>query len=162
MLKCMKGKFIFMNWCTKSTLIFSRIYLLICNTWYNSTNDTLNISLKSKETGRLGSLWSDTFWHRLGLHKTHFNSSAPGRSECHSKDVIFNIVLLIGIFRSSHDNALSWMSQDRTDDKSILVQVMAWCHQATSHYLSQCWPRSLSPYDITRPQWLNSLRPSGA
>ena len=32
---------------------------------------------------------------------------------------------------------------------------MAWCHQATSHYLSQCWPRSLSPYDVTRPQWVN-------
>ena len=41
------------------------------------------------------------------------------------------------------------------DDKSTLVQVMAWCHQATSHYLSQCWPRSLSPYGIPRPQWVN-------
>ena len=29
---------------------------------------------------------------------------------------------------------------------------MAWCLQATSHYLSQCWPRSLSPYGVTRPQ----------
>ena len=28
---------------------------------------------------------------------------------------------------------------DFTDDQSTLVQVMAWCHQATSHYLSQCW-----------------------
>ena len=27
---------------------------------------------------------------------------------------------------------------------TILVQVMAWSHQATSHYLSQCWPRSMS------------------
>ena len=36
---------------------------------------------------------------------------------------------------------------------------MAWCHQATSHYLSQCWPRSLSPYDVDRPQWFNSLAP---
>ena len=25
---------------------------------------------------------------------------------------------------------------------------MAWCHQATSHYLGQCWPRSMSPYGI--------------
>ena len=33
---------------------------------------------------------------------------------------------------------------DLTDDKSALVQVMAWCHQATSHYLSQYWPRSMS------------------
>ena len=49
-----------------------------------------------------------------------------------------------------------WMSLDLTDDKSTLVQVMAWCHQATSHYLSQCWPRSLSSYGITRPQWVNA------
>ena len=51
--------------------------------------------------------------------------------------------------------ALTWKPQDLTDDKSTLVQVMAWCRQATSHYLSQCWPRSLSPYDVTRPQWVN-------
>ena len=86
------------------------------------------------------------------------NSLAHGRSECHSKNVIFNPVLLIGIFRSSHDNALRWMPQDLTDDKSILVQVMAWCRQATSHYLSQCWPRSMSPHGITRSQWVNSFR----
>ena len=27
-------------------------------------------------------------------------------------------------------------------DKSTMVWVMAWCRQATSHYLNQCWPRS--------------------
>ena len=53
--------------------------------------------------------------------------------------------------------ALIWMSLDFTDDQSTLVEVMAWCHQATSHYLSQCWPRYLSPYDVTRPKWVNSL-----
>ena len=36
--------------------------------------------------------------------------------------------------------ALGWMSLDLTDDKSTLVQVVAWCRQATSHYRSQCWP----------------------
>ena len=51
---------------------------------------------------------------------------------------------------------------DLTDDMSTLVQVMAWCRQswccqATSHYLSQCWPRSMSPYGVTRPQWLNTV-----
>ena len=51
------------------------------------------------------------------------------------------------------------MSLDLTDDKSTLVQVMAWCRQATCHYLSQCWPRSLSPYGVTRPQWVKRLRP---
>ena len=34
---------------------------------------------------------------------------------------------------------------DVDDLKSTLIQVMAWCHQATSHYLSQCWPRSMPP-----------------
>ena len=42
----------------------------------------------------------------------------------------------------------SKMSLDLTDGKSTMVQVMAWCRQATSHYLSQCWPRSVSPYQV--------------
>ena len=50
--------------------------------------------------------------------------------------------------------AYRWMSLDFTDDKSALVQVMAWCCQATSHYPSQCWPRPMSPYGITRPEWV--------
>ena len=33
---------------------------------------------------------------------------------------------------------------------------MAWCHQATSHYLNQCWPKSPTPYGVTRPQWVNT------
>ena len=33
---------------------------------------------------------------------------------------------------------------------------MAWCHQTTSHCLSQCWFRSLSPYGITWSQWVNT------
>ena len=51
--------------------------------------------------------------------------------------------------------ALRWKSLDLINDKSTLVQVMAWCRQATIHYLSQCWPRSMSPYGVTRPQWVN-------
>ena len=50
--------------------------------------------------------------------------------------------------------ALRGMPLDITGDKSTLVQVMAWCHQATSHYLSQCWPRYLLLYGVTRPQWV--------
>ena len=50
-----------------------------------------------------------------------------------------------------------WMPWDLTDDKSALVHVMVWCRQATSHYLRQCWPRSLSPYGVTRPQWVKPM-----
>ena len=46
------------------------------------------------------------------------------------------------------------MPLDLTDDKSTLVQVMAWWRQAASHYLIQCWPRFMLPYGVTRPQWV--------
>ena len=84
------------------------------------------------------------------------NSLAPGRSGFNFKCAIFNLVLLIGIFRSFYDNALRWMSWDLSEDKTTLVQVMAWCRQP-SHYLSQCSPRSLSPYGVTRPQWVKPI-----
>ena len=41
---------------------------------------------------------------------------------------------------------LRWMPQNSTNEESTLVQVMAWYHQATSHYVSQCWPRSVLSY----------------
>ena len=90
------------------------------------------------------------------------NSLAPGTPGCHFKTAIFNLVLLIGIFTSSNDNALRWMPWDLTDDKSTLVRVMAWCRQATNHYLSQCWPSSMSPYVVTRPQWVNVFSENSA
>ena len=58
--------------------------------------------------------------------------------------------------RDSFAQCGSWMPQDPTNGKSALAQVMAWCHQATSHYLSQCWSISLTPYR-NRAYLLNSL-----
>ena len=82
------------------------------------------------------------------------NSLAPGKFEWNSRYVIFRWILMIDGWGISCEIALIWMSLDLTDDQSTLVQVIAWYRQATSHYLSQCWPRSLSPYGITRPQWV--------
>ena len=61
----------------------------------------------------------------------------------------------------SCETAVGWISLDLSDDKSILAQVMAWCRQATSHYLSQCWPRPMSPFGATRPQWVKSTSDHG-
>ena len=69
--------------------------------------------------------------------------------------IIFRLILVTDGYDISSKIALRWTALDLSDNKSPLVQVMAWCRQATSHYLSQCWPRSLSPYGITRPQWVN-------
>ena len=91
--------------------------------------------------------------HVLGLswYSVHeFNSLSPGRFERNLRRVIFKLILMIGGWGIFCEIALRWMS-----DKSTLVQVMAWCRQATSHYLSQRWPRSMSSYGVTRPQWVN-------
>ena len=50
-----------------------------------------------------------------------------------------------------------WMPENLPNGKSALVQVMAWWGQAASHYLSQWWPRSMSPYGVTRPQCKQTL-----
>ena len=81
-----------------------------------------------------------------------FNSLAPGEFEWYLKYVIFKQILLIKCWGISNKTALIWMSLDFTVDQSTLVQVVAWCRQATSHYLSQCWPRSLSPCGFTMSQ----------
>ena len=83
-----------------------------------------------------------------------FNSLAPGKFEWNFKYVIFQGNLMIDGWGIACELTLRWMSLNLTDDKSTLVQVMALCRQAPSHYLSQCWPRSMSPYDVTRPQWV--------
>ena len=87
------------------------------------------------------------------------NSLVPGKFEWHFRYLIFQTISVINGWGISCELALlRWMLLDLTDDKSTLVQVMAWCHQATSHYLSQCWLRSLSPYGVTRPKWVNMCK----
>ena len=75
------------------------------------------------------------------------NSLAPGRFQRNFRKVIFQLILVI-----SCKIVLKWMPMELTGGKSTLVRVMAWCRQAASHYLSQCWPRSLSPFGVIRPQ----------
>ena len=57
---------------------------------------------------------------------------------------------------TSCEIALKWMPQNTCDDNSTLVQAMAWCNQAPSHYLNQYRPSSLTPYGVTGSQWVNN------
>ena len=57
---------------------------------------------------------------------------------------------------TTHHRSLHWpVSRGITvtshERQSTLVQAMAWCRQAPSHCLTQCSPRSMSSYGITRP-----------
>ena len=60
---------------------------------------------------------------------------------------------------NSYQEEISWeFSVKLPSGEYHRTQVMVWCewyHQATSHFLSQHWPRSVSPYGVTRPQWVN-------
>ena len=85
------------------------------------------------------------------------NSLAPGGFENIFQNVFFKLISWMDTLSNSCETALRSMPQNPSDDKSTLVQVMAWCRQAASHYLSQCCPRSLSPYGVTRPQWVNTV-----
>ena len=96
--------------------------------------------------------WMDNI--TIPVYCCSINSLAPGKFEWNLRYLISQIISGIDDWGIYCEPALRWMPLDLIDDKSTLVQVMAWCRQATSHYLSQCWPRSLSPYGITRSQWV--------
>ena len=79
-----------------------------------------------------------------------FNSLTTGRCGSYFQSVIFEHILWIKFMDTFCEIALKWMPQNTLLLTHLtLVQIMAWCHQA----YSQCWPRSMFPYGITRPQW---------
>ena len=71
--------------------------------------------------------------------------------------VIFKLMLVNGAWCIFCEIVLRWMYIYLIDDKSLLVQVMAWCRQAIRHYLNQFRPRSMSPYVATKPQCLKLI-----
>ena len=85
-----------------------------------------------------------------------FKPSTPGIWGCKLKSVNFKLISTIAILNISRKIAIWWMPQDLTGDYLIMGQVMAWCFEAISHYLSQRSSRSMSPYGAIRPQWVKS------
>ena len=63
-------------------------------------------------------------------------------------------MLWIEFLSTFSDIALRCMPQNFVDDNSTLVQIMSCCLMAPSHYLSQCWLRSMWLYGVTGPQWI--------
>ena len=111
--------------------------------------------------GQLTSVAQNQHWDLQGWWnmETNIISMAPGRCASYFKNVLFNLSInaKINIWGTPREIALSWMPQNFINKKSKLVQIMAWCGQATRHCLSQCWHRSMSPYGVTMPQWVNCV-----
>ena len=92
--------------------------------------------------------------HGHGKTLQRFNTLAPGKSGSYFKSVIFKLIMQNSYL--SCDISLRSMPESLTNGKLSLVQVMAWCRQAPSHYLSQYRPISTPPYATTRSQLINS------
>ena len=144
---CMIGEW-HSKWCLyTSNFLFDGTYILHVDTWI--------IAIHAFSWLKCFVFWLNftTVYPKDSVDKSALvNSLAPGKFQWNFRHVISRQILVIVGWGISCEIAIIWMALDFTDYQSTLVQVMAWCHQATSHYLSQCWPRSLSLYSVTRPQ----------
>ena len=85
------------------------------------------------------------------LIKGRINALRPKQNDRHFADDIFKYIFL-------NEKCLSIQFSPKfpkcpTDNKSSLVQVMTWCHQAPSHFMNQCCATT-TQYSVTN---LNEL-----
>ena len=75
----------------------------------------------------------------------HFHSWILGRYGSNFKNVIFKVIQNNSNWGTWCEIALRGMPQNTVDDNSTLIQLMALCHQATNHDLSQYCPNLWHP-----------------
>ena len=105
--------------------------------------------------------------HNKALHNRSNNlrdrsmimHNAPAWTHCSLRDAaVFSNVqfsnILYWVISKAVYVKLSAIWQRLIGDKFTLVWFMALCRKATSHYLNQCWPRSVPSFGATRPQWV--------
>ena len=116
-------------------------YQCILKSYYRDFSRGHRVYINSLDPFRCDSnLKSVNSEHMIGI-----NSLAPGNFELNFRHVIFTDCSdwwLRHLLWNCFD-----MSLDFTDDQSTLVQVMAWCRQATSHYLNGLRWMPQNPFD---------------
>ena len=103
-----------------------------------------------KATGPFGILWTDEY---LQVVMTSQNIDLQ-ELQILLKEGGFKLILAINTLSIFCEIPIRWI-QHHTGHQSTMVQAMAWCRQAKCHYMSQCLLRSLAPYGVTRPQWID-------
>ena len=117
-----------------------------------------NVSLSQYVHIRHAKLSSLDCWNIIVQStKASYNSLTPGKHGYNLKCVIAEQMSWINFISTSCEILHWWMTLTTFDDKCTLVQVTAWCHQATNHNLGQSWSKSMFPYGFIRPQWVKSL-----
>ena len=81
-------------------------------------------------------------WQTFWKSPWGVNSLSLGRCDRNFECIISNSTITLnghdGNWDAYNEIALRWIPQNPSNEKSTLIQVMAWHHQATSHYLRQC------------------------
>ena len=95
------------------------------------------------------------YWFKVGLPH---NSLAPGIYDGNFKSIVFELIIQDSSWGTCSEIALMRIPQNLINEKSPLVQVMAWRLQTISHYLSSCWPGSICPYGVTMQPWVEYIR----
>ena len=87
----------------------------------------------------------------VSLYITHFYVSPCNSLEDYvSVDFIYGYLIFEWVVATGQGT-----SQGCDHNMTCPIELIQ--HQAPSHYQSQYWPRSMSPYGITRSQWVKSL-----
>ena len=126
-----------------------------CKSYMKSS--TKNVIIVEGKRSTHWYIWKPTNLFQAWFNGCNFKHLYPGRNCRNLSDVFFKLILWINIMSASCEIGLRWMPQNSIHDESTLIQVMAWWRQATSHYLDQCWPRSVSSYGVTRPKWVKHM-----
>ena len=88
------------------------------------------------------------------FNSADINSLSPGRFEFTFKIKKFKSTLVVDGCSISCEIALRWTSLDLTDDESI-GSGSGLVPSGSKPLPEPCWPRFMSPYGVTRPQWVN-------
>ena len=94
----------------------------------------------------------------LGVYSYVYSGNMVWLIETVPKLHIENCGKRVGWLSKWRKHDVDMTSEDLTDDKSTLVHLMAWCHQATIHNLIQYWLSSLSTYGVARLQWVKLVK----
>ena len=116
-----------MQW-SYCSLVLSCWYIFICTT--KSCSTVAHISTLSASLFTPGQSFN--------------NSLAPGRCGSNFKSINLKLIIQNSSLGTPCKIALMWMSQNLNNEKYPLVQINAWCYQATRHHLSQWWPRTMA------------------
>ena len=87
------------------------------------------------------------------------NSPAPGQNGHHFADNIFNHIFLNENSRIFIQISLKFVPTGPIDNKSALLQVMAWRRPGDKPLSETMMVRLLMHICVTRPQWVNSSVP---